>query len=120
MRELRINGGSVIVSDNTCAAICDYAVALRRRGTYDHIVVPVAEGGHLRFSDLLIGPTVVLSFTVAADEDVDLGDDLFVSDIRRRTAAALPQDAWPLETSAGGGSSDHSADGWPHYASYLA
>lgn len=86
MRRVLYGGGSILTGDRIADALLDYAAALARAGTADHLSVPgIGSDGQPAAVDLVIGPASQL---IAEHEETpgdDLEDDAFIAELERRS-----------------------------------
>ena len=83
---LHYTGGSVLMADDVCEALIQYARVLAATQASDVLVVPVIdEDGELLTAELLVGPASQL-LAVPVLGVVESGrDQLVIDDIERRT-----------------------------------
>lgn len=91
MQRLHYTGDTILMADETAAALMDYASALAEANTSDVVSVPVVdEQGVHTHAELLIGPASQL-YTMPAPDAEELSADLeVVADLRRRAARLRP------------------------------
>lgn len=89
MKRIRYAGGSFLTGDAIADALLDYATALARAGTADHVIVPGLGADEAPTSvDVVVGPASQL---IAEHEESGAEEphhEEFVADLRRRTRLA--------------------------------
>lgn len=96
MMTLHYASGSVVMADDVCEAVIEYARALAAIQGSDVLVVPiVADNGSAATAELLLGPASQLLATAAeVDEEICRDQDV-IDDIVRRTELIRPAVAVP-------------------------
>ncbi|WP_291049579.1 hypothetical protein [Herbiconiux sp.] len=103
MRALHYIDDVLIVDDEVCLAVFEYAVALARSGSADLITIPILWGGRRESANLVLGPSSQLFCTPTAADgaDADLRDATLTAELRQRTAMLGPTSAVALPTDEG-------------------
>jgi hypothetical protein len=83
---LHYTGGSVVMADDVCEALIQYARVLAATQASDVLVVPVVdEDGELMTAEFLVGPASQLLAVPVAGADEWGRDQTVIDDIERRT-----------------------------------
>jgi hypothetical protein len=91
MRKLYYASGFVILSDEVCDAVIEYAHQLAQAKQSDLVTVPaLSDEGARGMTTLLIGPASALFAAPALDRGVDLDDDHAVASMRKKIESLLP------------------------------
>lgn len=103
MRELHYIDDVLIVDEEVCLAVFEYAVALARSGSADLITIPILWNGSREESNVVLGPSSQLFCTPTRVDaaGVDLSDADLAAELRRRTAMLGPTSAVALPTDEG-------------------
>ncbi|WP_445996644.1 hypothetical protein ACUWEX_14010 [Okibacterium fritillariae] len=108
MQKLFYASGYVILGDEICTAVVEYARALANVGKSDLVTVPALSDEALRGeARLLLGPASQLFSSPALDRAVDLDDPTALESMREKTRNLQPPK--PRE-GADDGPSDFDAD----------
>jgi hypothetical protein len=108
MQKLFYASGYVILGDEICTAVVEYARALANVGKSDLVIVPALSDEALRGeARLLLGPASQLFSSPALDRAVDLDDPTALESMREKTRNLQPPK--PRE-GADDGPSDFDAD----------
>ena len=108
MQKLFYASGYVILGDEICTAVVEYARALANVGKSDLVTVPALSDEALRGeARLLLGPASQLFSSPAVDRAVDLDDPTALESMREKTRNLQPPK--PRE-GAEDGPSDFDAD----------
>jgi hypothetical protein len=99
MRELHYADGVLIVDDEVCLAVFQYAVALAQAGSADMVTIPILWGSVRDKANLVLGPSSQLYCTPTEAEFVDLRDPELVQEITSRTVRIGPTTAVPVAAS---------------------
>jgi hypothetical protein len=115
MQKLFYASGYVILGDDICTAVVEYARALANVGKSDLVTVPALSDEALRGeARLLLGPASQLFSSPALDRAVDLDDEAALESMREKTRNLRPPK--PREASDGAdddhdtGPSDYDGD----------
>jgi hypothetical protein len=86
MMTLHYTGGSVLMADDVCEAVIQYARVLAASQSSDVLVVPVIdEDGALVTAELLVGPASQLLAVPVSGAPESGRDQSVIDDIERRT-----------------------------------
>lgn len=91
LSELRYAGGTLLVDENICAALFDYAVALSDAGRSAVMSVRAIVDGVESASNILLGPGTQLWCAPAEGFFPDISDADKVREIRDRISGLTPQ-----------------------------
>ncbi|PPG58149.1 hypothetical protein C5C95_16460 [Rathayibacter sp. AY1B7] len=91
MQKLYYASGFVLLGDEVCSAVVEYAQALANVGKSDLVVVPsLSDEGMRGETRLLVGPASQLFTSPALDRGVDLDDPEAVESMREKTRRLQP------------------------------
>ncbi|MWV74538.1 hypothetical protein [Rathayibacter rathayi] len=91
MQKLYYASGYVLLGDQVCSAVVEYAQALANVGKSDLVVVPSLSDEGLRGETrFLVGPASQLFTSPALDRGVDLDDPEAVESMREKTRRLQP------------------------------
>jgi len=88
MKRISYGGSTILTGDSIADALLDYATALARAGSADHVRVPgLGPLGRVELFDLVIGPASQVYAENSLGED-EIFDEAFVADLRHRMRVA--------------------------------
>lgn len=91
MMILHYTGESVLVPNDVCNALLEYARALAEVRTSNVVTIPIiTEEGEATTAEFLLGPASQLYATEAGDSPHDQGNDAAVSELARLTRRLRP------------------------------
>jgi hypothetical protein len=91
MQKLFYSSGYVLIADDVCTAVLEYAQALADVGKSDLVLVPsLSDEGVRGQTRLLLGPASQLFASPSLDRGVDLSDPGSVEEMRRKTSRLRP------------------------------
>lgn len=91
MQRLHYTGDTILMADDTAAALLEYASALAEGNTSDIVTVPaVDEAGAETTAELLIGPASQLYTMPATEVEEVPGDPAVIAELRLRAAKLRP------------------------------
>jgi hypothetical protein len=90
MMTVHYTGGTVLMADDVCEALIQYARVLAATQASDVLVVPVVEDGELATAEFLIGPASQLLAVPAAGVEEIGRDQKVIDDIESRTRQLDP------------------------------
>jgi hypothetical protein len=91
MQKLYYSSGYVLLSDEVCLAVMEYAQALAGVGQSDLVIVPaLSDEGLFGRTRVLLGPASQIFSAPALDREVDLDDADAVEEMRAKTARLQP------------------------------
>lgn len=91
MQRFHYTGDTILMADDTAAALLDYASALAEANTSDVVAVPVVdETGATTIAELLIGPASQLYTMPATGVEEIGGDAAVIAELRMRAAKLRP------------------------------
>lgn len=86
MKRISYGGSTILTGDAIADALLDYATALARAGSADHVRVPgIGPLGRVELFDVVIGPASQVYAENSTGEEEVL-DEVFVADLRHRVS----------------------------------